>query len=186
VNGIKEIIVVEGKSDVSAVRRAVDAEFIITSGFGITRETFARIEAAQEKKGVVIFTDPDHAGEQIRRRINARVPGCKNAFLTRDEAHKRGNIGIENAAPEHIRAALDKAHCQSETPTRRFTAMDLANHRLSGFPRAAGRRKALGKHLGIGYANAKQLLHRLNHYGITRRQFEDALSIMDESVQKTA
>ncbi|MBI9084426.1 MAG: toprim domain-containing protein [Desulfobacterales bacterium] len=87
---IREIIVVEGKSDVSAVRRAVDAEMIITSGFGITEETFQLIAAARRQKGVVIFTDPDHAGDQIRRRINSRVPGCKNAFLTRDEANKKG------------------------------------------------------------------------------------------------
>ena len=33
---IKEIIVVEGKDDVSALRRAVDADIVITSGLGLT------------------------------------------------------------------------------------------------------------------------------------------------------
>ena len=32
---IKEIIVVEGKSDISAVKRAVDAQVIATSGMGL-------------------------------------------------------------------------------------------------------------------------------------------------------
>ncbi|MEG1416535.1 MAG: ribonuclease M5, partial [Clostridium sp.] len=36
---IKEVIVVEGKDDVSAVKRAVDADLIITSGFGLTAKT---------------------------------------------------------------------------------------------------------------------------------------------------
>ncbi len=37
---IKEVIVVEGRDDVTAVKRAVDAEMIITQGFGIREETF--------------------------------------------------------------------------------------------------------------------------------------------------
>ena len=32
---IKEVIVVEGRDDVTAVKRAVDAELISVSGFGI-------------------------------------------------------------------------------------------------------------------------------------------------------
>ena len=43
---IKEIIVVEGKDDERAVKQAADAEVIITSGYGITEETFRKIEFA--------------------------------------------------------------------------------------------------------------------------------------------
>lgn len=170
-----EIIVVEGKSDASAVRRAVDAEIIVTSGFGITGDTWERIALAQRQKGVVILTDPDHAGEGIRRRINRRVPGCKNAFMTRGEALRKGNVGIENAAPERIRSALENARCRLENSPFVFGTEDLRANRLSGGPRAARRREAMGRRLGIGYANAKQWLRRLNHYGITRDQFENAL-----------
>lgn len=46
---IKEVIVVEGRDDVTAVKRAVDAEMIITQGFGIREETFKLIEEAQKK-----------------------------------------------------------------------------------------------------------------------------------------
>jgi ribonuclease M5 len=64
---IKEIIVVEGRSDERAVKQAVDAEVIITQGFGLTGETLRRIATAQRRNGVIVFTDPDHAGELIRR-----------------------------------------------------------------------------------------------------------------------
>ena len=99
---IKEIIVVEGKDDERAIKRAVDAEVIITSGFGIREETFRRIEFARQQKGVILFTDPDFAGEQIRDRINRRIKGCKQAYLSKTEALKKHNIGIENANPESI------------------------------------------------------------------------------------
>ena len=61
-----------------------------------------RIKAAQKRRGVIIFTDPDFAGEKIRKKIAAEVPGCKHAFLPREEAKKDGDIGIENASPESI------------------------------------------------------------------------------------
>ena len=34
---IKEVIVVEGRDDIAAVKRAVDAELIATSGLGLQR-----------------------------------------------------------------------------------------------------------------------------------------------------
>ena len=60
------------------------------------------IKAAQKRRGVIIFTDPDFAGEKIRKKIAQEVPGCKHAFLPREEAKKDGDIGIENASPESI------------------------------------------------------------------------------------
>ncbi|WP_442971214.1 toprim domain-containing protein, partial [Romboutsia sp. 13368] len=53
---IKEIIVVEGRDDVTAVKRALDAELITTGGFGFPKGVMERIKAAQKRRGVIIFT----------------------------------------------------------------------------------------------------------------------------------
>ncbi len=172
---IKEVIVVEGRDDVTAVKRAVDAELITTHGFGIREETFLLIEEAQKKCGVIIFTDPDHAGDKIRERLSKRIGGCKHAFLPREEATKRGNIGIENATPESIVAALSKVRTLVEESSDEFSKHDLIRNDLVGQAEASVRRDKLGKILGIGYANAKQFLRRLNHYGITREEFDNAV-----------
>ena len=64
---IKEIIVVEGRDDESAVKAALsDAEIIVTHGYGIGDGTWKRLERAYKGPGILIFTDPDHTGEQIR------------------------------------------------------------------------------------------------------------------------
>lgn len=107
---IEEIIVVEGRDDTAAIRQAVDAVTIETHGFGIRPETWDLIEKAYQTKGIIVFTDPDTAGEQIRRRIMERFPASKEAFLDRSRATKDGDIGIENASPDSIREALAKAH----------------------------------------------------------------------------
>jgi ribonuclease M5 len=43
---------------------------------------------------------------------------------------------------------------------------------LNGSDDAGVRRSLLGATLGIGYANAKTFLQRLNNYGVTRAEFE--------------
>ena len=156
---IKEIIVVEGRDDVTAVKRALDAELITTGGFGFPKGVMERIKAAQKRRGVIIFTDPDFAGEKIR-----------------EEAKKDGDIGIENASPKSILAALERVRTESTEKREEFKQVDLIRNGLIGNEDASHRRDELGKILGIGYGNAKQFLSRLNNYGVSREEFEQALT----------
>lgn len=168
---IREIIVVEGRNDLRAVKAAVEAEVIVTSGYGISEATWERLRRAAAGPGILILTDPDHAGEAIRKRIGDRFPSARHAFLARDEATAAGDVGVENAAPEAIREALAKARCLGEERADPFSPADLDNYGLAGGPEAAARRDALGKALGIGYGNAKTFLRRLNAYGVTSEEY---------------
>ena len=172
---LKETIVVEGKNDAAAVRRAVEADIIITSGFGINKGILDRIRTAQEKNGVIVLTDPDFMGEKIRKIISDRIKGVKHAFISREEARAEGDIGVENAAPESILKALSRAKCELEEVQITFTRADLIYYGLTGSDNAASLRNSLGSVLGIGYANSKQIINRLNKYGISRDEFETAL-----------
>ena len=165
---IKETIVVEGKDDESAVLAALDANIIITHGYGINNSILELIKAAYEKTGIIIFTDPDHAGEEIRKRLTALFPEAKHAYLTRDEAEKSGDIGIENASPESILKAIEKAHALTNESSGEFTMDDMFELGLTGYPDSAEKRKELGKKLGIGNANTKTFLKRLNYMGIKK------------------
>ncbi|MTI48828.1 ribonuclease M5 [Sporosalibacterium faouarense] len=177
---IKEVIVVEGKDDVAAIKKAVDAEIITTGGLGFPDDLMDRIKTAAEKRGVIIFTDPDFAGEKIRKLISKEVKNCKHAFLSRDKATKDSNIGIENAKPKDIIDALNKARTESVEKREEFRKTDLFLHKLIGINDSSKRRDKLGRILGIGYCNAKQLLNRLNNYGITREEFNDAVRRINE------
>lgn len=174
---IKEVIVVEGKSDTAAIKRAVKAETIETGGSAINREVYEKIRLAQERRGVIIFTDPDHAGERLRRLITERIPGCKQAFLTQEEATLKGDIGIENATPEMIRKALGNVKTDYEQAESQIAWEDLMAAGLIVHPQAAERRKAMGSLLGIGYANGKQFFKRCQMFQISRSEFEKALEL---------
>lgn len=68
---IEEVIVVEGRDDVINLKRFVEAEIIATHGYGITEETIDKIRTANRRKGIIILTDPDFAGEKIRKRLGS-------------------------------------------------------------------------------------------------------------------
>jgi ribonuclease M5 len=168
---IKEAIVVEGRDDTAAVNRAVSALTIETHGFGITAATWALIEKAYNEQGIIVFTDPDYSGEEIRRKILQKFPDSGQAFLTRKEATKDGDIGIENASPEDIIAALSKAHYTADDKTPEYVMEDLIENGLAGGSDARNRRERLGSMLGIGYGNSKSFLKKLNQFSIPREEF---------------
>lgn len=178
---IQEVIVVEGRDDEAAIKRAVKAEVMITSGFGISKATLDRLRAAYEKQGLIIFTDPDFAGDSIRKRLGAHFPNAKHAHLPKRSACKDGDIGVEYADPSSILEALETCRCNFRQSAGLFTSDDLFLHGLSGCGQAAVRRDQLGNLLGIGCANAKTFLGRLNAFGISREEFERALRQMEEA-----
>lgn len=103
---IKEAIIVEGRDDEARVKQSIDAMIIVTHGFGIKEETWKLIDKAYREKGVIIFTDPDHAGEMIRRKIEKRCPDALHANLSREKARKNKDIGVENARPQDVLTAI--------------------------------------------------------------------------------
>ena len=58
-----------------------------------------------------------------------------------------------------------------------FSEEDLFKGGLIGKADSSAKREAVGAVLGIGYGNAKQFLKRLNHYGVTREEWENALQV---------
>jgi ribonuclease M5 len=177
---IKEFIVVEGKDDTTAIKRAVDADTIETNGSAVNQATIEKIKRAQSARGVIIFTDPDYPGEKIRKTVASHVPGCKHAFLTKEAALAKGNkgIGVEHASPEAIREALKDAQLMHETLKEEITQEDLLDAGLIGGSGAKERRIRLGELLKIGYTNGKQLHKRLMMFKISKQEFAEALAVV--------
>ncbi|MFT4621746.1 MAG: ribonuclease M5 [Myxococcota bacterium] len=172
-------IVVEGFHDATAVRRAVDADMVITNGHAFGADVEARLRTAHGHRGLIVLTDPDPAGEHIRRRVESLVGACSHAHVARDLCTRNGDIGIEHASAAVIRAALDRVHASQSAPRTEFSVRDLTARGLAGEGGAKARRIAIGAHLGIGYGNARQLLRRLNSYGVSREAFEAAVATLD-------
>ena len=144
---IKEVLVVEGKMDVVAIGKAVEADCIITEGFNLKPKALDAIKQAYKKRGIIILTDPDSAGERIRQFLSKCFPDAKHAFVPRDEATANDDIGIEQASPESIRKALEKVRTLDWNPSEIFSGADLIRAGLSGAADASERRARLGARL---------------------------------------
>ena len=172
---IDQAIVVEGRDDVTAVSEAVDALIIPTHGFGITAETWGVITKAYEEKGLIILTDPDHAGEEIRRKLTEKFPDAIQAYVARSEATAADDIGIENAVPTAIAEALEKALARAGKAADRESLeadkvyadmSDLRELGLAGTEGATELRAEAARALGIGYGNAGAFIKKLKGFGI--------------------
>lgn len=174
---IKEIIVVEGKDDTVAVKRAVNADTIETNGSAINDVTIEQIRHAQQIRGVIVFTDPDYPGQKIRNTITERVKGCKHAFLAKKEALPKSGkgLGVEHATPESIRNALREAQLMKEEAEEEITQQDLIEAGLIGGAGSKDLRERLGLALKIGFTNGKQLHKRLKMFQISKETFNQEL-----------
>ncbi len=172
---IRQVIIVEGKSDIARVKQAVDADMIATGGFALRSAVIADIRRAYEKRGIIILTDPDGPGERIRARLSSLFPNAFHAFVPKEEASTEDDVGIEDASPASIRKALEKVRILYQEDRKVFCMEDIWTAGLTGKDDSAKKRASVGACLGIGFGNAKQFLKRLNHFGITREEWQAAL-----------
>ena len=180
---IKEAIIVEGKDDITAVKAAVDAEVIATGGAMISKAKLKTIKDINDRCGIIILTDPDYAGEKIRRRLSSLCPDAKHSFISRSKAERKGDVGVENAGPEEIKDALLKAKAELvERFEPEISKADLYNAGLLGGAGSKEKREILGDILGIGYCNGKQLLNRLGSFDIGAKEFQEAVKKMEEKI----
>lgn len=173
---IEQLVVVEGAHDISAVRQAVEAEVVATNGHALDGGALAVVRRAREGRGVILLLDPDHAGQVIRRKLEALVGPCLHAHVPRAACTRPdGNVGIENASPEAIRAALAAVRVPvADVPRGGFTIRDLLDRGLTG-PGSRTRREGVADALSLGHCNARQLLRRLNHLGVSADELDAAL-----------
>ncbi|MFB4161962.1 ribonuclease M5 [Geomicrobium sp. JSM 1781026] len=175
---IKECIVVEGRDDTVAIKRAVEADTIETVGSAVPPQVIERIKLAMIRRGIIVLTDPDYPGERIRRIVTEAVPGCKHAFIKKVDAlsANKNSVGVEHASPETIREALRNVQTIGEMPAYDpVTMADIRGAGLLAGEDARSRREKVGSELNIGYANGKQFVKRLDVFQIEREEFLAAL-----------
>ncbi|MBO5448771.1 MAG: DUF4093 domain-containing protein [Ruminococcus sp.] len=160
---LKQAIVVEGKYDKIKVSSFVDATVITTDGFGIysSPETARLIRFYAKTVGIVILTDSDRAGMQIRGRIksladggnvvNVYVPEIFGKERRKTRPSKEGKLGVEGMEIGTLRKAFEDAGLLEEAPQPRepVTKTDFIDLGLSGAPDSSALRERLAKSLGL-------------------------------------
>ncbi len=159
---IKEAIVVEGNYDKIKLSRLVDTTIIVTDGFMIfkNKDIMKMISALADKCGVVVFTDSDRAGFQIRNHIknvlhgknvkHAYIPDIKGKEKRKDKPSKEGFLGVEGISDEIILNALkDCITPADQSDAKKISKSDLCLLGLSGGADSHQKRSSLLKRIGL-------------------------------------
>ncbi len=179
---LKPVIVVEGKSDVNKLCLLVDADFVITNGSEVSRETIEYLRILSLSRQIIVFTDPDYPGQRIRNIINQNVKGCFNAFVDKDKAIKRHKVGVAEATNEAIFKALNNMIQYQEIEVEEpLTNDDLFQFGLIGKNNSVDKRNYLSQYFHLGKVNGKTLLKRINMLQINKNKLKEVLELYENS-----
>ena len=181
---ISEVILVEGRYDKNALSQVVDAVILETGGFGIfnDRQKQQLLRTLAQKRGLIVLTDSDGAGFQIRNFVkgcvdpalvkHAYIPDVYGKEKRKSRASREGKLGVEGMRPEILLEALRRAGASAgDAGNERITKADLYARGLSGREGSAERRFALLKRLALPeHLSADGLLDVLNAL-MTREEF---------------
>jgi len=177
---IDRIVVVEGKYDQIKLSSLIDGVIIRTDGFRIykDKEKSALLRTLGKQKGLLVLTDSDRAGFQLRGYIRSiakdadikqvYIPQIKGKERRKERPGKENLLGVEGIDVQTLYTLLQKAgvSVQKETAgddVRRITKLDFFEDGLSGGADAAKKRALLLKHLGLpSYLTANALLEVIN------------------------
>lgn len=164
---IKEAIVVEGRYDKNTLSQLVDGVIVETTGFGIyhNKDLLALLRRLGEKQGLIVLTDSDGAGFQIRSYLKSALPPhqVKHAYIPdrpgkerrKRQPGKEGKLGVEGMSQQVLEQALRQAGATilGESPrharSASLTKADLYACGLAGGQGSRERRERLLKKLDL-------------------------------------
>lgn len=160
---LKQAVIVEGKYDKIKLQSVVDAVIITTDGFSIYKDKkkMELIRAFAQKDGVVILTDSDGAGFQIRSHLKSCIGGGKvyNIYIPdifgkekrKEKPSKEGKLGVEGIPAEILREAFEKAGITADNSadTKPVTRENLFDDGFIGMQNSSELRRRLIKELNL-------------------------------------
>ncbi len=169
-------IIVEGRYDKSALAGFLDATVITTDGFSVfnNKEKQALIRKLSVN-GIIVLTDSDGGGKQIRAFLSSILPKEKIYHLYTPEIFgkerrkarpsKAGKLGVEGIDSEIIIKLLSPftSGRSDQKNGKMITKVDFFFDGLSGNPNSSAKRETLCRALDLPHdMTANALLDALN------------------------
>lgn len=188
---IKEAVIVEGRYDKLKLSNILDTLIVETNGFGIYNDKakLKFIKRLADERGIIVLTDSDHSGFQIRHYLSSGVPKDKIKHIyipdiygkekRKKEPSKEGKLGVEGMSEKLLLDLFHKANVCAENVVLEnpVTNFDLYDMGFSGTPNAKENKKKLLKALDLPeFLSTNSLLSYINS-SMTR---DDFISLVSE------
>ena len=161
-------IIVEGRYDKITLSSIFDAKIIELSGFGIfnSKEKQALIRALGKRGGVILLTDSDGGGVQIRSFLSGilkkdevfhlYIPQIEGKERRKKSPSKSGFLGVEGMSREVLENLfepfIDRGACEenAQKPSKKgVTKADFYRDGLSGGEKSSEYRRRLAERLSL-------------------------------------
>ena len=154
-------IIVEGRYDKSTLAGFVDATVITTEGFGIFNNKEKQLLIRRlAKDGIIVLTDSDGGGKQIRAFLSGILPHDKihNVYIPKIEGKERrkrapskaGVLGVEGMSRGILEKVLAPFTADSPRKTgKMITKVDFFVDKLTGCDNASLRRAKICDAIGL-------------------------------------
>lgn len=142
------------------LERVCDATIFTTEGFRIFKDSQKKkfFTELSKKRGIIILTDSDRAGNMIRNHIkglcgienvrHAYIPEIFGKEKRKASPSREGKLGVEGIDEEKLREVLLK-YCSEKEASEKITKIDLFDLKLYGGTHSAAARVIIADKLGI-------------------------------------
>lgn len=169
-NSNKTVLVVEGATDIAFLSSFIDCEYVSTNGSDVPRETINYLKYLEKTHRIIVLTDPDYPGKQIRDLINREIPSSLNVFAEKEFCIKNGKVGIAQSNKEYIMSILNNVIGNGTINRKQISMTDLFELGLIGCPNSKEKRTVISVYYHLGFTNAKTFLNRLNSIGVSLKE----------------
>ncbi|MBO4286244.1 MAG: DUF4093 domain-containing protein [Bacilli bacterium] len=154
---IDHVLIVEGNSDKAKILSLFDASIFVTNGYDVDE---GLIKLLSEHRKILVLTDDDDAGKQIRSKINNLVK-CENVEISASACDKHHKHGVAESNKEALFNAL-KPYVVNKKEREYITNIDLYNAGIN----SKRQRDNICHKLSINRYSQKQLLEIINIIGL--------------------
>ena len=99
---INHLIVVEGSQDESYILSFFYCFTFVINGLDINKEKINYLQNVSKVRKIILLTDPDKEGENIRNKINNEIPNCINVILDINKCNKNNKHGVKECEKEEL------------------------------------------------------------------------------------
>ncbi len=159
---INGLLIVEGKDDEARIKSFFNCDVYITNGYDIDETDLNFLKAVSKKKPLLILTDPDEAGEKIRKTLESNLDNTQSVFVDVNECNKNNKHGVAECSEKELRKCLEPYYVEYTENGDKITAQDLFELGLTGSVDSKEKRQVILDKYSIKNCNAKKLANLLN------------------------
>lgn len=159
-------LVVEGTNDASYISSMYEIEIIVLNGYECPKEELDYLKELSKKTKVLLLTDPDKAGQEIRGKLHQLDIRFTDLNVDISKCQKGNKHGVAECEKEEIHRVFEPFLAQKSN-----VSLEFSINEVTGLGLNKETRNQLCTKFHLGKCNNKKMAQRLNSLGVNKETF---------------